>query len=470
MGAEGAPMSVSNLDGATSLPVPGAGARRTKRSRRRAIFIALLVQAVVLVGGLMIFFRVVRAKVAERMREQIAAGNTATAQALTSRISSISTPEIEYLSERWERIQKVVEGLNLPASAFVCVLDGEGKILCHPELRRNPSLRDVNLSNLLVKLDGTGQETKLRDSGQAGIVTGETVFNGIDRHFLATTVIPETGMRLLVHQPLAGLMSAGDVAATEILGLGVATCAIVLLCTGIATTKLMRRHDSELVEINTKLEQEVATRVDQAISFRDAMIFGLAKLADFRDSDTGRHLERIAEYSETLARELSKAIPEVDETFIRRLRVASAMHDIGKVGVEDAVLLKPGKLTSEERLRIERHPVMGADTLIAIRQKLGEDALVEMSIVVALEHHERWDGTGYPLGIAGMQIHLAARIVSLADVYDALTSERVYKRAMTHAEAMELIRRESGKQFDPLLVQAFEGCAPEFERIRRASQ
>jgi HD-GYP domain-containing protein (c-di-GMP phosphodiesterase class II) len=232
----------------------------------------------------------------------------------------------------------------------------------------------------------------------------------------------------------------------------------------------MRRHDAQLETIATQLEAEVLRRVDQSMSTRDALILGLAKLADYRDTDTGTHLERIAEYAELLARELAKTDTSIDEPFIRRLRVASSMHDIGKVGVEDAVLLKPGKLTDAERARMQRHPVMGADTLLAIREKMGNDELVDMAIVVTLEHHERWDGKGYPLGIEGEQIALAARIVALADVYDAMTSQRVYKAAMPHDAAMATIVQARGTQFDPRVVDAFVACHAGFAAARARLQ
>jgi HD-GYP domain-containing protein (c-di-GMP phosphodiesterase class II) len=265
-------------------------------------------------------------------------------------------------------------------------------------------------------------------------------------------------------------LSAGQAVTQGLVWFPLGIGAVVLLCTGLATVRLMRRHDGELEAINTGLEAEVARRIDQAMSTRDALILGLAKLADYRDTDTGSHLERIAEYSELLARELAKNDPALDEAFVRRLRVASGMHDIGKVGVEDAVLLKPGRLTPQERTKMERHPDMGAETLRAIRAKMGEDELIDMAVVVAHEHHERWDGAGYPRGLAREQIHLAARIVALADVYDALTSKRVYKEALGHEEAAAVIIKERGGHFDPRVVDAFVACGGCFEAARKRLQ
>ncbi len=171
-----------------------------------------------------------------------------------------------------------------------------------------------------------------------------------------------------------------------------------------------------------------------------------------------------------LSTALRDKFPEIDEAWIATLRVASTMHDIGKVGVPDAILLKPGKLTPEERAQMEKHPVIGTDTLIAVRETMGEDALVEMSLRVALYHHERWDGKGYPMKMAGEMLPLEARVVALADVYDALTSKRVYKDAMPHAKVVDMIREGSGTQFDPAVVEAFVHMAGEFDAVRARLQ
>jgi HD-GYP domain-containing protein (c-di-GMP phosphodiesterase class II) len=195
---------------------------------------------------------------------------------------------------------------------------------------------------------------------------------------------------------------------------------------------------------------------------------GLAKLADHRDNDTGRHLERISRYCETLARELQGTNGEITDSWIQRLSIASTMHDIGKVGVPDAILLKPGALTIHERRIMERHPLIGADTLVEVRRHVGEDDLVDMATQVTLYHHEKWDGSGYPFGLSAHEIPLSARIVALADVYDALTSWRVYKKAMPHDEAMRIILGNRGTHFDPAVADAFERTHGQFDKIRKA--
>ena len=236
----------------------------------------------------------------------------------------------------------------------------------------------------------------------------------------------------------------------------------MILLTG-AVAAVVTRQVAEWV--NQALE-DAQERQRMALVARHTLIFGLAKLAEYRDSDTGTHLDRISAYSQILASELRPALPEIDDDWIERLLLASAMHDIGKVGVPDAVLCKPGRLTDDERKVIQTHPGLGSDALQAILQLSGSDALLEMSADIASCHHERWDGKGYPAGLEGERIPLAARIVSVADVYDALTSARVYKPAMPHAEAARLIREGSGTQFDPQVVAAFERAASLFELTR----
>jgi response regulator RpfG family c-di-GMP phosphodiesterase len=244
----------------------------------------------------------------------------------------------------------------------------------------------------------------------------------------------------------------------------------VMLLGGVVVHRIVRRYQHELEYANRDLRQTLDERLSQGLATRTALILGLAKLADYRDTDTGAHLERICEYSEALARAARPHFKEINDTWITHLKPAASLHDIGKVGVPDHILLKAGKLTPPERKIIEKHTYMGADTLIAIRSTLGDDELIDLAIQIALFHHERWDGTGYPMGVSGDQIPLSARIVALADVYDALTSRRVYKQAMTHEAACDVILSLSGKHFDPAVIEAFVLVQAEFDRIRNRLQ
>ncbi len=208
----------------------------------------------------------------------------------------------------------------------------------------------------------------------------------------------------------------------------------------------------------------LAERRAEMLNARNTLIFALAKLAESRDSDTGEHLERIAAYSRVLAEQMRVSHPELSDQWILNLQLASSLHDIGKVGIPDAVLLKPGKLTPQERTVMEQHPTIGSEALDAILARQPEDDLLRMARNIAAGHHERWDGRGYPAQLPGAQIPLEARIVSVADVYDALTSRRVYKPPMTHAEALGIITAGKGTQFDPEIVEALLACELVFQQ------
>jgi len=239
--------------------------------------------------------------------------------------------------------------------------------------------------------------------------------------------------------------------------------AVLLALTGVAGALVAKRVRG-YVEAAVREESE---RKRVQVLARNTLIFGLAKLAEYRDTDTGAHLERISVYCGLLAREMSRDYPFIDDDWTQTLSVASSMHDIGKVGIPDAVLCKPGRLTDEERGVIQRHPGLGHRVLAEILDRNGGDALLEMSDQIAACHHERWDGAGYPAKLAAEAIPLPARIVAVADVYDALTSARVYKAAMTHAQASKIISEGAGAQFDPSVVAAFLAASAAFDEARK---
>lgn len=201
---------------------------------------------------------------------------------------------------------------------------------------------------------------------------------------------------------------------------------------------------------------------------RHALTVQRAGLGDLRCADTRSHMERICGYALVLAEALRDGYDEIDDDWVEAVCLASLLHDIGKVGVPDRVLLKPGRLTASERWEMQRHPLIGAETIGEIRGRRGEDAILDMAFEVVLSHHERWDGTGYPHGLSGDEIPLAARVVAVVDVYDALRSERVYKAGMSHGKAMALIGELSGAHFDPAIVAAFSGLA--FEQFGDAEE
>lgn len=194
-------------------------------------------------------------------------------------------------------------------------------------------------------------------------------------------------------------------------------------------------------------------------------IFAMARLAESRDTDTGAHLERVRSYCRVLAeqmRQTDKYRDLIDEDYCRLIYQTSPLHDIGKVAIPDCVLLKPGRLTDDEFDMMKTHAVEGAATLAAAMVKYPNARFLRMAHDIALSHHEKYDGSGYPHGLAGTNIPLCGRIVALADVFDALTSRRVYKKAYAHAVARNIIVEDRGKHFDPDVVDAFLAKENEF--------
>lgn len=206
-----------------------------------------------------------------------------------------------------------------------------------------------------------------------------------------------------------------------------------------------------------------------SLETRELVIFSMAKLAESRDQETGRHLERVQRYSRVLANQLiGHSLPNyrIESRLVQLIYQTSPLHDIGKVGIPDSVLLKPGRLSNEEFEVMKTHTTLGAETLDAALLQNPQAQFLQVARDIALSHHERFDGKGYPQGLSGEEIPLAARIVAVADVYDALTSKRVYKGAYTHLAARGIIEKDSGSHFDPEIVKVFLDQEEEFIRIQ----
>jgi response regulator RpfG family c-di-GMP phosphodiesterase len=231
---------------------------------------------------------------------------------------------------------------------------------------------------------------------------------------------------------------------------------------------VLNRH---LIAANRELEDSLGSRNDALVRARNALVLALAKLVEQRASESGAHLLRLQRYCRVLAEEAAQATRfagQIDAAFIEMLECCAPLHDVGKVSLPDHILLKPGKLDTEERLSMQTHTVIGAETLQEVLEQNGQAlGFLRMAIDITRHHHERYDGQGYPDRLAGEAIPLAAQLVAVADVYDALRSRRVYKPAYSHAAAVQMITEASGGQFDPALVQVFLRCAAQLERIYR---
>ena len=221
----------------------------------------------------------------------------------------------------------------------------------------------------------------------------------------------------------------------------------------------LKRARDRLADDNAYLEAEVARRMEENLLIQDVSIHALARLAEIRDVETGNHLHRTQEYVRTLARLLAphpRFAATLDPATIDVIAKSAPLHDIGKVGVPDQILHKPGKLTPAEWEIMKTHATLGAEAIAqAERDALRSLPVLAYAKDIARHHHERWDGTGYPDALAGDAIPLAARLMALADVFDALISRRVYKDAFTPAEARAIIAAGRGTHFDPDIADAF---------------
>jgi len=227
---------------------------------------------------------------------------------------------------------------------------------------------------------------------------------------------------------------------------------------------------SSLAKAINQMAEGIQARDERLRLTQRAAVYALAKLAEARDRETGGHLLRVREYATALALELSKHVgwrEIIDNGFITDLYDASLLHDVGKVAVPDSILLKPDVLDEGEMAIMMSHTLVGANTIRAARERMkAESSFLVMAEQIARSHHERWNGEGYVEGLAGTAIPPAARIFSVADVYDALTTQRPYKRAYTHQQAVGLMREDRGKRFDPEVFDAFLAVADRFDEIR----
>ena len=220
------------------------------------------------------------------------------------------------------------------------------------------------------------------------------------------------------------------------------------------------------------LEKMVEERTREVMLTQAVMIESLATLAEYRDPETGGHIQRTKNYMRILTERL-KGHPKyrdfLDDTTIDLIYKSTPLHDIGKVGVADNILLKPGRLTEEEFKEMEKHVVYGHEALRVTERKLGENTFLSFAKDIAISHHEKWDGSGYPYGLKGEAIPLAGRMMAVADVYDALISKRVYKPPFPHEKAVDIIINGDGRtephHFDPDVLQAFKDAAEDFRQV-----
>lgn len=230
----------------------------------------------------------------------------------------------------------------------------------------------------------------------------------------------------------------------------------------------LESRNEDLQHWNLNLEQAVQERTEELEKTKDVAIHCMASLAETRDNETGFHIRRTQNYVRLLAqlwRELPGNHDKLSDKQIALLYKSAPLHDIGKVGVPDRILLKPGKLDAEEWQEMKKHPLYGYEAIVRAEQELGTSSFLTYAKEIAKYHHEQWDGSGYPEGLQGEAIPLSGRLMALADVFDALISKRVYKPAFEFELALEMIRDKRGTHFDPVLVDLFMEHAEQFKAI-----
>ena len=455
---------------------------------RRVALIALIAacQIICLLGATGFFSVKLRASIRETIHDQVLADNIQTAQQMTALIRQLEVDDLRESLASWQRMQRSIQDIRLPNDGFVCLTDdADGAILCHPLLTNPPTHLAISTGDAIEGMSKPAMskpamskpamskpamskpamsKPAMADSNSNADepISGSVVNYGGELQIIAAGRIPELGATVHVHQLASGIEDNISQVMSPIWPLGIAVTIGLALSTTFLILFIMRCYDNRVDRINKQLELLVYKRTRALRKTRDAVVYGLAKLAESRDTDTGEHLDRIRLYVTIIGRHLSSYDSTFDIPFIENLGLASSLHDIGKVGIPDAILLKPGHFTPEERSVMEQHSTIGGSCLKAIGSQLGDDDFLALARDITFCHHEKWDGSGYPFGLRGEAIPLSARIVALADVYDALRSKRPYKEAMPHEKAKQIIQEGSGKHFDPQIVDAFLACEHDF--------
>lgn len=232
--------------------------------------------------------------------------------------------------------------------------------------------------------------------------------------------------------------------------------------------KKLEKQAAELKRFNDNLHKMVEEKTENVIHLQNALLKTIAELVECRDDITGGHIERTQKGIKILLDGIQKNGLYKDETKgwdVNLLLQSSQLHDVGEIGIDDNILRKPGKLTNEEFEKMKTHAAFGAQIIEKIESLAKENDFLKYAKIFAASHHEKWDGSGYPYNLKGDEIPLLGRIMSIADVYDALTSERPYKKAFTHEEAVRIISESNGKHFDPALIEIFLQTADQFKNI-----
>ena len=246
-----------------------------------------------------------------------------------------------------------------------------------------------------------------------------------------------------------------------------------LLLKRIANQILIVKSQEALMDYAENLEKKVREKTEEVIKLQNAVLTTITDLVEFRDNLTGGHISRTCLYLKALVEELVREEiykEEISQWDMESFIASAQLHDVGKIAITDLILNKPGKLTNEEFEIMKSHVSAGVDAIEKIMANSNDSSFLRHTMAIVGTHHEKWDGSGYPVGLKGLDIPLEGRLMAIADVYDALISERSYKKAFTHEEACKIIEDSAGKHFDPVLVGVFRNVEDEFAQIAQAIQ
>ncbi|SLM13402.1 putative sensory transduction system regulatory protein (modular protein) [uncultured spirochete] len=371
-------------------------------------------------------------------------------------VSVLENHYIRLHASLYAELSSTVRGEKNSSEAFIAILS------------RFPHVRSTAIwtaSGASVMAPETGP---LSGVGPLSRTAGKNAMNGALKGKLGIVPAPNEGLVILIPilthegavEGIVGLLE-DDTELRKDIQFVQLTVAATVMSVGVLLYAL-------LFGIFLKANQEQKKAADRLRKTFDVIVFAMSSLSGLRDQETGGHLERTQAYTEVLLnglRRSAKFRKTLDKDYIKDIITSAPLHDIGKVGIADSILLKKGKLEPGELESMRQHTVLGGDLLAKAANKLPFPSSLTVAESIARHHHERWDGSGYPDGLAGESIPLAARVVSLADVYDALRSTRPYKKAYSHEDAVRIIREGRGTQFDPDLVDVFANVESRFAEI-----
>lgn len=432
------------------------------KRRTRHLLVVLLAQAACLVVGLWMHHHFAVASARENAREQLWADLEADTCDVAAVLAGVDFAEPKAADQVALRMTRRDAWVQAGPHYRILVLDRNGRVM-YPWDEGDDAGRAKQTGRPVVEWHSEPGPP----GGSAEPARGKVMMAGVE-HVAASRIVGGGAGRVLSICASSVFEARTDAPVQSWSILSVITFVWTCALLNIAVYLILARLHDEIDRERTQTTAEALRQTQHLARTRDAVIFGLAKLAESRDTDTGEHLERISVYSTMIASALrrdEKYRDEVTPAFVRVIGISSALHDIGKVGVEDRILLKPGPLTPSERADMQVHTIIGGECLRGIEQRLGGSNFLQMAREIAFAHHESWNGAGYPFGLSGTSIPLSARIVAIADIYDALSTKRVYKAALPHEECVAIIRSQAGVKLDPDLVDVWMELEARFRTI-----